>query len=116
MLYCLYVRQAILDFSGGMGMEELLKEVLNKLNKLDGIENQLATLTEKQEETNQRLTKLEISIENNTNIKVQALFEDRDIVHSKLDKLIDTVAEVKEDITSNSLKIQIVDNKVRAIK
>ncbi len=81
-------------------MEEILKEILNKLQELSN----------KQDDTNKRITKLETTIENKTNAKIQALFEDRDIVHNKLDNISGELEVIKEKITEHDMKIQVINN------
>ena len=59
-------------------MEEILKEIFSQIHVMS---NKLHEVSDKQDDTNNRLKKLETTIENKTNVKIQALFEDRDIIH-----------------------------------
>lgn len=79
-------------------MEEILKQILNKLD----------TLEKGQQNTDNKLDKMQADI--------SSLKTDNKEIYSKLDMLINTVADVKEDITANSLRIQLVDNKIKAVK
>lgn len=90
-------------------MEEVLKEILSQMQVMS---NQIKDF---REETNNRLTKIETTIENTTNVKVQALFEDREIIHSKLDSIANELADIKEQIIDHDLKIQVLNNKTKAI-
>ena len=138
-------------------MDEILKDILLKLNKLDTMEsklgnmenrfdtvenrfdsmesrfdtmenrfdfmesrfntmeNHLVNLTEQQSEANQRLTKIETKIENNINVKIQALFEDKQIVHDKLDKMQKDIKDIKTKVTNQDIKIQAIDNRTKTI-
>ncbi len=90
-------------------MEEILKEILSQMQVMS---NQIKDF---KDETNNRLTKIETTIENTTNVKIQALFEDREIVHSKLDSIANELADIKEQITDHDIKIQVINNKTKAI-
>ena len=90
-------------------MEEVLKEIHSQMQVMS---NQIKDF---REETNNRLTKIETTIENTTNVKIQALFEDREIVHSKLDSIANELADIKEQITDHDIKIQVLNNKTKAI-
>ncbi len=90
-------------------MEEVLKEILSQMQVMS---NQIKGF---REETNNRLTKIETTIENTTNVKIQALFEDREIIHSKLDSIVNELADIKEQITDHDIKIQVLNNKTKAI-
>lgn len=108
-------------------MEEVLKEMLSQMQVMS---NKLQTVSDKQDEankrlddinqrldgTNQRLTKLESSIENNIGVKIQALFEDREIIHSKLDNIANELADVKARVTDHDVKIQVINTKAKAYK
>lgn len=67
-------------------MEETLKLILEKLGKLDKIESD-----------------------------INALKADSKMAHKKLDMIIDEVANVKEQITDHDIKIQGINNKIKAI-
>lgn len=90
-------------------MKELLKEILSEIQVMSN------KFEKKLDETNNRLTKLETTIENTTNVKIQALFEDREIVHNKLDNITNEVAAIKEQIVDHDIKIQVITNKTKAI-
>lgn len=90
-------------------MDEILKEILSQMQVMSN------EIKDFRDETNSRLAKLETTIENTTNMKIQALFEDREIVHSKLDIITNELAEIKEQITDQDIKIQIINNKTKAI-
>jgi chromosome segregation ATPase len=84
-------------------------------NQFGTMESQLVNLTEQQSETNRKLTKLETTIENTTNTKILALFEDREVIHSKLDNITNELVDIKEQITDHDIKIQVISNKTKAI-
>jgi len=90
-------------------MEDILKEIPSQIQVMS---NQIKDF---RDETNNRLTKLETTIENTTNVKIQALFEDREIVHGKLDSISNELADIKEQITDHDIKIQVINNKTKAI-
>lgn len=111
-------------------MEELLKEMLSQMQVMSNkMEERFTKLENKQDDTNHRLaklegrftkledrfTKLETTIENKTNVKIEALFEDRGIVHNKLDNITNELAEIKEQITDHDIKIQVISSKTKAI-
>lgn len=96
-------------FRRNNGMDEILKEILSQMQVMSN------EIKDFRDETNSRLAKLETTIENTTNMKIQALFEDREIVHSKLDTITNEFAEIKEQITDQDIKIQIINNKTKAI-
>ncbi|MDP4182562.1 MAG: hypothetical protein Q8942_15920 [Bacillota bacterium] len=93
-------------------MEETSKEILSQMHIMS---NKLQEVNNKQDGANNRLMKLETTIENKTNVKIQALFEDRDIIHNKLDNISNELEVIKEQITDHDIKIQIIDNKSKAI-
>ncbi len=90
-------------------MEEILKEILAQMN------TGFANTNKRLDEITQRIVKVETTIENTTNVKIQALFEDREIVHSKLDSITNELADIKEQIADHDIKIQIINNKTKAI-
>lgn len=97
-------------------MEEILKEILSQIQVMSNkMEERFVKLEDRQDETNRRFTKLETTIENTTNVKIQALFEDREIVNHKLDNITNELAEIKEQITDHDIKIQAVSNKTKVI-
>jgi uncharacterized coiled-coil protein SlyX len=117
-------------FLEGMKMQEILKEILSQMQVMSvNIEKSFNEIENKQDETNHRLTKmetrltkmetrftkLETTIENKTNVKIQALFEDRDVVHCKLDNITNELADLKEEIVDHGIKIQVINNKTKAI-
>jgi hypothetical protein len=63
------------------------------------------------DDTNHRLTKIEMTIENKTNVKIHALYEDSEIVHNKLDIITNEIADIKEMVTDHDIKIQVINNK-----
>jgi len=93
-------------------MEEILKEILSQMHVMS---NKLHEVSNKQDDTNNRLSKLETTIENKTNVKIQALFEDRDIIHNKLDNISNELEVIKEQITDHDIKIQVINNNSKAI-
>ncbi len=93
-------------------MEEILKEILSQMQVMS---SKLQSVSNKQDETNNRLTKMETLIENSVNVKIQALFEDRETIHNKLDNIANEVATIKEQITYRDMKIQILNDKTKAI-
>lgn len=90
-------------------MEEVLKEILEQINI------GFANTNKRFDEITQRIVQVETTIENTTNVKIQALFEDREIVHSKLDSIANELADIKEQITDHDIKIQVLNNKTKAI-
>ncbi len=90
-------------------MEEILKEILAQMN------TGFANTNKRLDEITQRIVKVETTIENTTNVKIQALFEDREIVHSKLDSITNELADIKEQIADHDIKIQVINNKTKAI-
>ena len=125
-------------------MEEILKEILSQMqsmstkmeerfNKLevrqdetnarltklesgqDETNAKLTKLESGQDETNASLTKLETKIENVTDVKIQALFEDREIVHGKLDKIVDKLEKIEGQIIDHDIKIQVISSKTKAV-
>lgn len=82
-------------------MEEILKEILSQMQVMS---SKLQSVSNKQDETNNRLTKMETLIENSVNVKIQALFEDRETIHNKLDNIANEVATIKEQITYHDIK------------
>ncbi len=90
-------------------MEEILKEILAQIN------TGFANTNKRLDEITQRIVKVETTIENTTNVKIQALFEDREIVHSKLDSITNELADIKEQIADHDIKIQVINNKTKAI-
>lgn len=78
-------------------MEDILKEILTQIQVMSNkMEEKFTEFENNQNETNKRLTKLETTLENTTNVKIQALFEDRQIIHSKLDNITNELADIKE--------------------
>lgn len=67
-------------------MEDILKTILEKLTKLDKIE-----------------------------LDINSLKNDNKETHRKLDMIIDEVANIKEQITDHDIKIQVINNKSKAI-
>lgn len=97
-------------------MEDILKEILTQIQVMSNkMEEKFTEFENNQNETNKRLTKLETTIENTTNVKIQALFEDRQIIHSKLDNITNELADIKEQIAEHDIKIQVLNNKVKVI-
>lgn len=97
-------------------MEEMIKEILSQMQVMSNkMEKRFNELENKQDETNHRLTKIETKIENETNEKIQALYEDREIVHSKLDNITNDLIDIKGKITDHDIKIQVISNKTKAI-
>ena len=90
-------------------MQEVLKEILEQIN------TGFANTNKRLDEITQRIVQVETTIENTTNAKLQALFEDREIVHSKLDSISNELADIKEQITDHDIKIQVLNNKTKAI-
>jgi len=74
-------------------MQETLKLILEKLGKLE-------------EKTN-KLDKIESDI--------NSLKADSKVTLQKLDMIIDEVANIKEQITDHDIKIQVINNKTKAI-
>ncbi len=93
-------------------MEEILKEILSQMQVMS---SKLQSVSNKQDETNNRLTKMETLIENSVNVKIQALFEDRETIHNKLDNITNEAATIKEQITYHDMKIQILNDRTKAI-
>lgn len=95
-------------------MEEILKEILSQMhvmsNKLQEVSVKQDDTNKRIDDTNKRITKLETTIENKTNLKIQALFEDREIVHDKLDNISGELEVIKEKITEHDMKIQVINN------
>jgi predicted nucleic acid-binding Zn-ribbon protein len=92
-----------------MSVQEVLKEILEQIN------TGFANTNKRLDEITQRIVQVETTIENTTNVKIQALFEDREIVHSKLDSIANELADIKEQITDHDIKIQVLNNKTKAI-
>lgn len=90
-------------------MEEFLKEILEQIN------TGFANTNKRLDEITQRIVKVETKIENTTNVKIQALFEDREIVHNKLDGITNELTDIKEQLTDQNIKIQVINNKTKAI-
>jgi hypothetical protein len=93
----------------GVHMEGILKEILAQIN------TGFANTNKRLDEITQRIVKVETTIENTTNVKIQALFEDREIVHSKLDSITNELADIKEQIADHDIKIQVLNNNTKAI-
>lgn len=67
-------------------MEKVLKDILLQMLVMSNNDGRkIYRIAYMQDETNKRFTKAEATIENTINVKIQALFEDREVVHSKLD-------------------------------
>lgn len=93
-------------------MENTLKEILSQIQTMSNeIKDFRDDTNQRLDGTYQRLTKLEMTLENKTNVKIQALYEDREIVHNKLDIITNELADIKEIVTDHDLKIQVINNK-----
>lgn len=72
-------------------------------------------LTEFRKETNKRLDnlengqkKMEMKIEHNIETKIQALYEDREVVHEKLDEINSKVENLSSKIEMQELEIRVI--------
>lgn len=72
-------------------MEEILKEMLSKLNEID---------------KNQK--RIEMKMEQRIEPKIQALCEDRDIVHSKLDTIQNKVDNLAQKVEKQEVEIKVI--------
>ena len=90
-------------------MENLLKEILSQ------VQNMSNELKDFRVDATQRLTKLEITLENTTNVKIQALNEDGKIIHDKLDIITNEINEIKEQVSDHDVNIQVLKNR-KALK
>jgi len=95
MIYWFYLKE------GRNFMQEILKKILDKIT---GIEEGQRKLEEGQK-------KLEIKIEQNIEPKIQALFEDRDIIHDKLDSIQSDIQGIKDRLDKQEFEIRLVKRK-----
>lgn len=63
-----------------------------------------------------RLTKLEIKIENNISEKIDALFEARDITNERLDRIEVKIDNLTEKVDTHDIKIQVIEGGKRKKK
>ncbi len=63
---------------------EMIELLRNVDKKVDGIDN--------------RLKKIEMSVENNITDKINILFEDRDTLHNKIDSIQKDIADIKKRV------------------
>ena len=54
------------------------------------------------------IKKIQIKIEHNIEPKIQALYEDRDIVHSKLDTIENEIKSLSSKVEKQELEIRVI--------
>ena len=81
--------------------------ILEKLIRLEEKTNKIEEKTNKIEEKTNKIDKIESDI--------AALKADSKVTHQKMDMIINEVANIKEQITDHDIKIQVLNNKAKAI-
>lgn len=104
-------------------MEKILNQILTELKDLKQGQLKLEQGQQKLEQRQQKLEQGQLKLEQGQlNLTDRMESFERQVnsrfaqVDKKLDMLVDTIADIKEDITANSLYIKLVDNKIKAVK
>lgn len=107
-------------------MEEILKEILLKLDSMDkrfdgidkrldgmdkrfdGMDKRLDGMDERLDSIEKSQRRMEMKVEQSIEPKIQALFEDRDIVHTKLNSIQTAVDDLTQKVEKQELEIRVI--------
>ena len=93
------------------GLEDRMTEFEDRMT---GLEDRMTGLKDRMTGLEGRLTKLETKVENEIDVKIQACFDNTEILKVKVDVLSTEVEDLKEKVIDHGIKIQIIDSKRNA--
>lgn len=95
-------------------MEDKVLNLIEKMyiefsGRFDNVDNRFDKLEKGQEYLENRMTKLEINIENNISKKIDALFEFREITNEKLTRNEERIDKLNDSVSSQDLRLHVLE-------